>query len=171
MPEKRDIDRKRDGAFTIEICDPDDKSPIRLSFSDSKNFYSIKDNCIHAIKLADDIDPQRTNIHLPNTHQKILEYGFQNDLVGQIFLLAHILFDGNHLGRDFRYKEALTISLEGTKILLEMREIYAHLFSDEKAVIGEGFLPDKGQSQSIPTIRNLETRVKTFIRKADRVRE
>ncbi len=51
MPGKRDIDRKRDGAFKIKICDPDDKSPIRLGFSDSKNFYSIKDNSIHAIKL------------------------------------------------------------------------------------------------------------------------
>ena len=171
MPEKRDIDRKREGAFTIEICDPDDKTPIRLGFSDSQNFYTIKDKSIYAIKLADDIDPQRTNIHVPNTHQKILEYGFENDLVGRILLLAHKLFVESRLGRDFRCKEALSISLEGTRLLLEMREIHAQLHSDEKVIIEGGFLPDKGRSQNIPTVKNLDTRVKIYIRKADRVRE
>lgn len=171
MANKRQIDSKRDAAVTIAICDADDKSPIREMLSNSHNFYTITDKSIFLNRLADDIDPQRTNIHVPNTHEKFLDYGFENDLVGRILLLAKTLFDEKHLGQDFQCNEAIANSIEATRLLLEMREIFALLLSDENSIIEKGLSPDIGRSQKIPTIKNLKTRVEIYIRKADRVRD
>jgi hypothetical protein len=170
MAKKREIDWEREGAFTVELCDPDDKTPIRKMLSNSQNLYVITDKSIFLNRLADDIDPQRTNKNIPNTHEKFLNYGFENDLVGRILLLAEALFDEKHLGRDFKCNEAIANSIEATKLLLEMQEIHALLLSDENSIIERGLLPDVGRSQNIPTVKDLETRVENYIRKADRVR-
>ena len=119
------INSFEEAAVTIEICDADDKTPVRAGISISKNFYTITDQGIYLIKLADDIDPQRSNIDVPNTHEKVLDYGFENDLVGRILLLANTLFDKKHLGKDFRCNEAISNSFEATGLLLEMRENHA----------------------------------------------
>jgi hypothetical protein len=35
----------------------------------------IGSSASYRVRLADEIDPQRTNIAIPNTHQKVLAYG------------------------------------------------------------------------------------------------
>jgi hypothetical protein len=44
----------------------------------STNLYTLTDKGVYLTRLADDIDPERTNINVPNIHKKVLEYGFEN---------------------------------------------------------------------------------------------
>jgi len=171
MEMKRAIDRKREAAGTIEICDADDKTPIREAISVSKNLYAITDKGIYLMLLADNIDPERTNIGVPNIHKKVLDHGFENYIVGRILLLAKNLFDKKRLGPDFDCDSAISASFEATKLLLEMRDIYDIVSADIYSITEKGLLPNTGRSQNIPTVKNLETYIKTYIHKACLVRE
>ena len=108
----------------MEISDSEDISPIRKMVSVSGNLYCLKDKSMSLISLADNIDPERTNINVPNTYTKTLEYGFQDEVIQRVLLLAETLFDKTHLGPDVDCERALTESFEATKLLLEMQEIY-----------------------------------------------
>ncbi len=168
--EKRKIDKKRDGALSFEMPNSEGDS-FKKIISGSGKLHIVNDESIHLITMADDIDPERTNINVPHTNKVALEYGFNNDVVQRIFLLAETLFNRTHLGSVFESESAITHSFEATKLLLEMREIYEYLGEDVNAVIKKGLLPRKGGSQNIPITKNLETRIKTFIHKVDRVRD
>jgi hypothetical protein len=171
MQKKRAIDRKREAAFTIELCDADDKTPIRELLSVAENQYTITDKGIYLTRLADDIDPERTNIDVPNIHKKVLEHGYENDIVGRVLLQARVLFDRTHLGPDFDCDNAIATAFEATQLLLEMRGIHTLLRAEIQAIMEKGLSPDTGRSQNIPTVKDLQTRVKTYVHKADQVRD
>ncbi|MFL6464671.1 MAG: hypothetical protein ACJ73N_09720, partial [Bryobacteraceae bacterium] len=126
---------------------------------------------IYLMRLADNIDPERTNISAPNIHKKILAHGFENDLVGRILLLAKVLFDKTHLGPDFDCDSAKSAAFEATKLLLDMRDIHALLSAEIHSIMEKGLLPDTGRSQNIPTVNDLETHIKTYVHKVDQVRD
>ncbi len=59
------------------------------------------DKCTYEVRLADQIDPNRTNPNLPhNVRQKLLDYGIQSELVYKILLQAKVLFQKNMLPID-----------------------------------------------------------------------
>jgi hypothetical protein len=171
MEKNRAIDRKREAAFTVEICDTDDKTPIRELLSVAENLHTITDKGIYLTRLADDIDPGRTNIDVPNIHKKVLEHGFENDIVGRVLLQARVLFDNTHLGPDFDCDSAISAAFEATQLLLEMRDIHALLCAEIQAIMEKGLSPDIGRSQNIPTVKDLQTHIKTYVHKADQVRD
>ena len=171
MTKKRAIDRKREAAITIELCDPDDKTHAREMFSAAGNLYMITDKGIYQTRLADDIDPGRTNINVGNAHQKILEHGFENEIIGRILLLALRLFDKKHLEQGFDCEGAITAAFEATKLLTEMRDAASAVKADIDAIMERGLLPDTGKSQNIPTTKNLQTRIKAYVHKVDQVRD
>lgn len=125
--DKRSIDRKRDGAVTIELCDPDDKTSIRKMVSISGSLYCITDKSVFLTCLADEIDPARTNINIPSIYRRELEYGFTNETVQRVFLLAEALFVKTHLGHNCDCDAAILHSMSATKLLLEMSEIHEKL--------------------------------------------
>jgi hypothetical protein len=143
---------------------------IREGISIAGNLYTLTDKGVYLMRLGDDIDPERTNIDVPNIHKKVLEHGFENELVGRILLLAKKLFDKKYLGQDFDGDSALSAACEATQLLLEMRGIHA-LLSAEKAIMEKELLPDTGRSQNIPTVKDLQTHGKTYVHKADEVRD
>src|SRR5262249_48672961 len=59
---KRPIDRKRDAGGAMEIGVPDDQSAITAIFPIGDDLYVVKERGIYEVKLADRIDPNRTNI-------------------------------------------------------------------------------------------------------------
>lgn len=171
MERKSAMDRKRDAAITIELCDPDDKTPARQMFSVSDGFYLITDKGIYLTRLADDIDPGRTNIDVGNTHQKILEHGFDNEIIGRLLLLALKLFDEKHLQKPFGCEGAIGAAFEATKLLTEMRDLADAVEHNIGEILERGLMPDTGKSQNIPTTKDLHTRVKSYAHKADQVRD
>jgi len=171
MQKKQTIDRKREAAGEIKICDANDNTPIRELLLISGNLHIITDKSIYLALLADDIDPKRTNIDVSNSHKKILEQGFENDIIGRILLLAKSLFDNKRLGEGFDCDNAISASFKATKLLIEMRDIFDQLNTDINSIIEKGLLPDTGRSQNIPTVNNLETHVTTYINKADLIRD
>ena len=68
----RPIDKLRDGAVSIEIRTPGDDSAISEMISTGDRLLVVKGKGIYEIKLADQVDPERTNISAPNTIQKVL---------------------------------------------------------------------------------------------------
>jgi hypothetical protein len=68
MDTKRPIDRKREAGGMMDIGMPNDPGPIKLVFAAGGTFLAIKEKGIYAIKLADEIDPGRTNPDIPNAY-------------------------------------------------------------------------------------------------------
>ena len=59
----------------MDVGIPDDPSPLKQVFAVGGCILAIKEKGIYAIKLADDIDPGRTNPEVPNAQQRLLAYG------------------------------------------------------------------------------------------------
>src|SRR5580658_3414613 len=112
MAEKRPIDRLRDSGMSMEIDDAEDSSAVSEMISLGDKLLIIKANSIHAIQLADQIDPKRTNAAIPNTQQKLLEVGANDPLVARIFLTGRTLLQKTTLGADFDEMKGLRLAFE-----------------------------------------------------------
>ena len=75
------IHKKRNSAFSIKVGDPNDMTPIGDMFATDDDLYVIKSKAIYSVKLADDIDPDRTNLNLPNLQKTVLNHGLENEIV------------------------------------------------------------------------------------------
>ena len=89
--------------------------------------HVIGNSAIYREQLADEIDPQRTNITIPNTHQKVLSYGTEFPYVRQTLMTARRLFKDKVLGPDFEYKTAINLSFEALQDLAAMHDIHRDL--------------------------------------------
>ena len=61
----RPIDKLRSGAGSLEISIPDDDSAISEMISTDDRLLVVKGKGIYEIKLADQVDPERTNLAYP----------------------------------------------------------------------------------------------------------
>lgn len=165
------IHRKRISACSFKVGDPNDMTPIGDMFATDDDLYVITSKAIYLVKLADDIDPVRTNLNLPNSQKIVLNHGLENEIIGRVLLTAKILFDRNHLGPNFNYHAALSNAFELTKLLTEMQDIHADLASEIDTIIQQGMRMGDDRSLRLPTTTKIETRVETFIKKADQVRD
>jgi hypothetical protein len=91
MTKKRPIERLRDGAVSLEVKTPDDDSAITGMITFGDRLLVVKEKGIYEIKLADQIDPERKNIQVPNTVQRVLPYGSNEPWVGAVLLTGHEL--------------------------------------------------------------------------------
>ena len=85
----RPIDKLRSGAGSLEINSPDDDSAISEMISTGDRLLVVKEKGIYEVKFADQVDPERTNIDVPNTVQRILPYGAQDAWIGAVVLTAN----------------------------------------------------------------------------------
>jgi hypothetical protein len=167
MTKKRPIDIQRDSAGQLEVGTPDDESAITDMFAIGGSFHVIKEKGIYQVKLADEIDPKRTNPKIPNTHQRVLAYGSDNEIVGRILLTAKHLFDPAYLGRSFDHERALVLAFDALKDLLAMHEILKSIEEAEaraKATFTAG--RGKGEALSLPSVGDLTPHAKGYVQKA-----
>src|SRR5258706_2959714 len=127
---KRPIDLQREGAGFMNVGSPDDLSPITAMIVIGKKLYIVKASSIYQVRMADDIDPERTNPSLPNTQQKILGVGSDSEVVGRILLTASALFKANYLEKNIDCEGALRLSLELLKDIVAMCELCESLKRD-----------------------------------------
>jgi hypothetical protein len=93
--DQRPIDRLRDSAFSMQIGAPEDGRVCTMVDMGS-SLYAVKERAVYAVQLADEVDPKRTNIAVPNTQQRLLSMGARNPEVARIFLTAHTLFKATY---------------------------------------------------------------------------
>ena len=94
---KREIDRIRESAGLMSINVSGDDSEITGMLTLGDSLLVVKRKGIYQIKMADQIDPKRTNPNVPNTVQRFAAFGSDEEFIGKILLTAHGLFEKGHL--------------------------------------------------------------------------
>lgn len=165
---KSPIDRLRDGAGSLEVKTPDDDSKITgmLTFSDS--LYAVKEKGIYEIKLADQIDPDRKNIHVPNTIQRVLQYGSAEPWVGSVLLTGHELLKKDVLNEGIDLDRAMSLVLQIAQNIASAKEIL-NAFSDSQRIEIEKYDLEIKQDRSVmlPSVSGIANKCKEFFQKSD----
>lgn len=172
MSEKRPIDRKRDSGGMAEIGSKEDGAILEMPKIGDR-LLVVKEKSIYEFIMADDIDPERTNINLPNNiHKLIINQGAESELVGKTFLTAKTLFKSEFFDNSIDINKALLLSID---ILQEMavleKEINDYLQIEQKLSEEYEEKRDKPISYAIPAIGDIETRCKTIFQKADHIEQ
>jgi hypothetical protein len=114
--------------------------------------------------------PERTNIAIPNTHQKVLSYGTEFPYVRQTLMTARRLFSNNVLGPAFRYKAGINLSFEALQDLAAMHDIRKDVGArfDKIAEDLENLSVER-RSMTLPSMGDVRGETKAFLQKADHV--
>jgi len=166
--QKRSIDRLRDGAGSLEIKTPDDDSAITGMISFGDNLLVVKEKGIYAIKLADQIDPERKNINTPNTIQKILLYGSSEPWVGAVLLTGNELLKKNILNEGIDTEHAMSLVIEIAKNIssaIELSEAFSDSLSRE--LEKHDLEVKKDHSVMLPSMQGIMNKCKEFLQKSD----
>ncbi len=162
---KRPIDRIRNSALSMEIGEPGESNSISEMFKISDKLHVVTGSAIYQIKFADEIDPDRTNIAVPNTQQKVIHYGSNSSFVGNTLLTAQQLFgEGSphfEIGRD-----AIQLSFEHLKDLVAMLDI-AQAFAERDNIIELQIIEMKTLNLSLllPSTPNLKGRARNLFKR------
>lgn len=166
MNDKRPIDRIREAAGMMQVGTADDASAIKEAFTIGGVLHIIKEKGIYVCKLADQIDPARTNPNIPNVQQRVLTYGTDSPLVRQTLLTAKKLFNPSYLPEAIDCDKALLLTLQSLHDLASMQDI-AMVFTTarDKAVLEDR--RNKDGSVVLPRVGDVNALCKSFIQKAD----
>lgn len=169
MKEKRPIDRKREAGGSFVIGDVNDGTPIRKFVKMAGNLLALTDRGIYEIKLADQIDPERTNPNLPhNVHRQVLSVGCESELVRRVFLSAHTLFDEKFLRSTIDHEQALTLAFDALENMTAMSTIASDFDrAEQHADASFGARNQREGSIMLPAIGDVRSRCKTYMQKAD----
>ena len=171
MKNERPIDRVRNSAATIRVGG-EDSSEISEMLSTSDGLYVLRGNSVHRVRLADEIDPGRTNIAVPNVSQSVLDAGTDNDIVATILLTSKELFDHQNATVSESTSLLFERCVDLTKKMLDLDNLVSQISSEilSKADLGvQAFTSVR--SVHIPSCPGLESRVTSILLQADKVRE
>ena len=164
----RPIDKIRNSGVKMAL--PSDTGGITDMGEINNALHMIGGSAIYRVQLADEIDPQRTNIALPNTHQKVLSYGTESLFVRQTLMTARRLFNNSVLDPAFDYKAGVNLSFEALQDMAAMYDIMKEL-QDKLDKISEDVknLTVEQRSMKIPSMGDIRSETKAFLQKADHV--
>lgn len=170
MVEKRPIDALRDSGGVMNIGGADDSSAVTDLIPIGDHLYIVKANGIYEVQLADQIDPQRTKIEIPNTEQRVLAYGSDNEIVARTLLTAQTLFRTTFLGSAFDRDRGMTLVLDVLKDLIAMSEMRTSLEAAQaQAVETRASEKIEGRLLRLPAVGNVEDRCDAFGQKAGHI--
>lgn len=162
---KRRIDRVRDSAMSMKIGAPEDGA-IKGMLGLEDRMLLVLERAIYVMQLADDIDPDRSNISIPNTQQKLLGRGAEDPFVAKTLLTAHSLFKKSHLGETFDEKRGLALALDLLKDLATMADMQGALQkAQDNAIASFEKESVKDRSLTLPGIGDAEARCHAFAQK------
>jgi hypothetical protein len=162
------IDKLRDGAGSLEISTPDDDSAISEIISTGGRLLAVKGKGIYEIKLADQVDPDRTNISVPNTFQQVIPYGINAGWVGAVILTAHNLFNSSCSPSEVDGTAAFDLVLYMAEDIAGAYQIEENYRNTEQAAMRK--LDPKiraDRSFVMPAHGNVESRCNEFLQRAD----
>ena len=164
----RPIDAIRNSAAAITL--PPDTGSILEMGEINGALHMIGSSAIYRVQLADEIDPQRTNIAIPNTQQKVLAYGTEFPFVRQTLMTARRLFSNNLLGPAFDYKAGINLSFEALQDLASMHDIRMDLRSRFDKIVEDLSNSTIGhRSMTVPSAGDVRGDTKALLQKADHV--
>ena len=167
---KRPIDLLRDGAGSFDLTTPGDSSDLSGMIVISDSMYVVKKKGIYELKMADQIDPDRTNAAIPNTIQKILNYGSEAEWIGKTLLTAQKLLNKSYLPEKIDCEQGMLLMLEIVKDIEVMQELACQFEKSEIEAMGSfknAVRPDR--SVILPNVGEVSSQCKTFIQRADHV--
>lgn len=164
---KRPIDLKRDSAFS-GLVGTDDEGVIQEFLNVGSSLLIIKDRAIYKAQLADQIDPDRTNINVPHTQQKVYSVGSSSEIVGRTLLTAKYLFQHGMLDGRFNKTDLMSAALGFFDEAIQLATLSDTLMADQNAAIAE-YKKQKVQGSVVllPSVTDIGGRVKPFIQHAD----
>lgn len=164
--EKRHIDKVRDSALSMQVGDDNDGSVTGMVNVANSDLYIIKKNAIFRVFLADDIDPERKNINIPNGHQRIASQGSESEIVARSFLTANVLFNSNQFDGAADVKKIMDLSMAVMKDLLAAQSIESEIARERNNALAE-FKQPKQRSVALPSVEGLSERFKTFVQRIE----
>lgn len=166
--EKRKIDQIRESAGSFDINTPDDETEIEATFTVDNRLMIVKGKNVFEIKLADQIDPQRTNIHTPNTVQKVMSYGAESPWISKTIITANILLRKEILESNINCDEALLRMFNLAEDIAALNDLQKNFHkSQTEATDGYDLKIRENRSVIIPSMNNVEVRCNEFFQKAD----
>jgi hypothetical protein len=165
MSGKRPIDLKRDSAFSGRVG-VDGEGNIEEFFNIGHALLMIKEEAIYKFQLADQVDPARTNIDVPNVQQKLYSVGHSSEVVGRILLTAKYLFEKGMLDYRFDKAELLLAALEFFDEVIAAVAAFERLKAEQDAAIA-AFGEQKAQTLLLPSVPDIIGKVKSFIQRAE----
>ena len=156
---KKPIDIQRDSAFSHTFT-----HEIKETIPVGDDYMLVfGPNEISRFQLADNRDPNRTDITIPNTSQQILSYGIDDEWVQRILFMAGILM--------LRNGEQISDKIDKVKAFNTIFRISEHIATwynvKEKYLIEEKEQASEyeiSRSVNIPAIKNFEGQCDQFIR-------
>ncbi|MER8426031.1 hypothetical protein [Mesorhizobium sp. M1403] len=142
-----------------------DGSAVLNMVATTDSLFIIKQSSVHEIRLADQIDPDRTNINLPNTQQLFAEAGSESDIVARTLLSADALFTKTHFPDAKLRDRVVLMSAEIMTQLLAAQKVLDHLEADQEKRIAD--IEASKDPTRLPAVTEVETRANTFIQKAE----
>lgn len=171
MTDKRPIDVKRESSGMADIGTQEDGAIIEM-YDLNGRLIIIKEKAIYELIMADKIDPERKNIELPKSIQRlVINQGAHSELVSRTFLTAKTLFRPDFfIGMDIKKVVSSSLDLLTELIVLE-KEITDYLVKEK--VVSDEYDQRRTQAVSyvIPSIGDVETRCKTIFQKADHIEQ
>ena len=140
--------------------------------STSDGLYVLRASSVHRVRLADEIDPDRTNISIPNVSQSVLDEGSNNDIVATILLTAKELFDQQNATVSDSTALLFDRCVDLTKKMLDLDKLASQISDEVSSKINLGTEEFTSvRSVHIPSCPGLESRVLSVLLQADKVRE
>lgn len=169
MIDKNEIDRKRNQGGTAEVGSKEEGAILQMQ-KIGERLFIIKEKSIYEFIMADDIDPERTNINLPNNmHKRIINQGIESEIVSRIFITAKNLFKQSQLNKGIDADKALLLSLELLQEMAILQEEINNYLQKEEDVVEE--YKAKTGSYIIPAVEHLQTICKTIFQKAYQIEQ
>jgi hypothetical protein len=165
--EKRPIDRIRDSGMSFEVGTTDEGA-VGSMVVIADSLFVIKPNAICAIKTADQIDPERTNIALPKAiTRQVLAVGSDSELVGKIMLTGVSLLDkGKFTRAGIDFNRGLSLCLDALTTVITMTNMAAEFEAAQEAVWAKAEARRQSGQPEQPFVGGVEPRCKSFMQQA-----
>jgi hypothetical protein len=157
------MNQVRNAAISMEIGVGNSGPAIDLvKVGDS--LFVVMTNDIYTTILADQIDPNRTNIKVPNAQQKVCDYGASDKIVGATLLTGKRLIQPVYQ-KGIDHDQTMQLVFNCTQELIGLRSIEHRL----TGAIQQGPQPDStlsiGPNAVLPHTSNLVTDLRTYFEK------
>lgn len=149
----------------MSFGEKDDGTAVLDAIPISDAAYIVTQKAIYVVKLADQIDPDRTNINIPNTQQLFAPAGSESDIVALTLLSAGQLFTKAYFP-DAKVRDAvISIAADIMIELLAAQKILEQLVAAEDKQIEA--VKAANDSTRLPAVPDVIARAKTFIQKSE----
>ena len=162
MKRKRPIDVLRDSAFSMEVGTPEEGSLEEFMKLEDR-LLTIKKKAVYEFILADTIDPERTNVAIPNSQQRVLDIGSESPILCRILLTADTLFKPVYLQHVIDCKAAMSAAFRATLELAAMSFDRDQLLSEIEEALSGVRDEEMTTGFKIPVIPNLQARSKAIL--------